>query len=176
MINSQINDIRFQNMVHIYSRRLILTAFALFLSSVVAVVVLVSVPAWNEQRQLALYNRTIDKSFPFNSWYPFNKKEPPFYQVASALESFRGLGVLGIITGNDCLFMFILFFTFGQYSALRESFQNIFEDAKKNVEETWPADNTEESSNRDEVFEKRLVEEANKILKKNIKKHIELNK
>lgn len=112
-----------------------------------------------------------DRPLPYNSWYPYDKNKSPNYEFSYMLEIFRGCGILNILTGNDCLLILIVSCTAGHFNVLREDFQNIYEQAKENVYEKCEED---VDIMNNEFYERVIAEEANKLLKKYIQRHIAL--
>lgn len=142
------------------AKRVKLISWLLWVFTLSATIVFMSIPFWFTNKGNAQI-----RPLPYHSWYPYNKNKNPYYEISFTLEFFRGIGILNIITGNDSLFAFVLFFTFGQYKILKNNFQNVYLQARRNL--------TMASKNVDD--QELLKNEMEFLLKQNIKHHIVLN-
>lgn len=166
---SQMHNENCRKMVMKSSKAIIVISSSLWVFTGLATMIYMSMPFWYE---MDIENKTINKPLPYHSWYPYDKNKAPYYQISFVLEFFRGVGISNIVTGNDCLFTLILFYTFGQYNILRENIQNIHKEARENVKLKYGCKKLEDKI----WFQEMLTQEANLLLNENIQHHIVLNK
>lgn len=117
---------------------------------------------------------TIKKPLMLDSWYPFDKKKNPFYQLAFLLELVRILNTLGPTIGIDCLLVFTSLYVTELYSILSKQFR----DVKKFAEENIQSNNATSANSATESYVYRNIrtQELRRLQKEYIIQHILLNK
>lgn len=177
MIYSQLYNKNFSKNIYDYSRKIKVMIIMMWSLFCAVAIINVFMAFWYRDGRSASESTTKHNgsSLVFNSWYPYDEYKYPYYQISFVFELFRMAGTMNMITGNDCLFITLVFFIAELWLVLAENFENIYQNAQRNLKHTQDII-TRNSSIEESECDDQMEEDINKLLKNYIKQHIALNR